>query len=65
MLKEDDLFICEMRHMIRPENEQSCVNFAKYLAHRRGLNQLQNECWLLLLETLIRAQVPSFLPKDS
>lgn len=63
MLREDDLFICEMRHMIRPENEQSCVNFAKYLAHRRGLNQLQNECWLLLLEALIRAQVPSFLPR--
>lgn len=63
MLKEDDFFIGEMRHMIRPENEQSCLNFAKYLAHRRGLNQLQNESWLLLLESLIRAQVPSFLPR--
>lgn len=63
MLNEDDLFICEMRHMIRPEDEQSCLNFAKYLARRRGLNQLQNECWILLLESLIRAQIPSFLPR--
>lgn len=63
MLNEDDLFICEMRHMVRPEDEQSCLNFAKYLAHRRGLNQLRNECWLLLLESLIRAQIPSFLPR--
>lgn len=63
MLNEDDLFICEMKHLIRPESEQSCVNFAKYLAHRRGLNQLQDECWLLLLESLIRAQDPSFLPR--
>lgn len=63
MLKEDDLIISEMRHMIRPENEQSCLSFAKYLAHRRGLDQLKDECWLLLLESLIRAQVPSFLPR--
>ena len=63
MLNEDDLFICQMRQMITPENEQTCLNFAKYLAHRRGLNQLQHECWLLLLAVLIREQVPSFLPR--
>jgi hypothetical protein len=63
MLKEDDLFICEMRHMITLENEQTCLNFAKYLARRRRLNQLRHECWLLLLVSLIREQVPSFLPR--
>lgn len=63
MLEEDDLFICEMRHMIMLENEQTCLKFARYLAHRRGLNQLQHKCWLLLLASLIREQVPSFLPR--
>jgi hypothetical protein len=63
MLREDDLFICQMRHMITLENEQTCLKFARYLAHRRGLNQLRHECWLLLLASLIREQVPSFLPR--
>jgi hypothetical protein len=61
MLDEDDLFISEMRQMITLENEQTCLNFAGYLAHRRSLNQLQHECWLLLLVSLVREQSPSFL----
>ncbi|KAI9786207.1 MAG: hypothetical protein M1839_007617 [Geoglossum umbratile] len=61
MLREDDLYIREMRHTITPESEQTCLNFASYLANRRRLNQLQHECWLLLLASLIKEQGPSFL----
>ncbi|KAH0537287.1 hypothetical protein FGG08_005912 [Glutinoglossum americanum] len=63
MLKEDDLFVREMRHAIMEGNEQTCLNFARYLAHRRGLSQLQRECWLLLLASLIKERGPSFLPR--
>lgn len=63
MLKEDDLYISEIRHLIILENEDTCIKFSSYLAHRRELNQLQHECWLLLLASLIREQGPSFLPR--
>jgi hypothetical protein len=63
MLQEDDLFIREMQQKITLENEFACLNFANYLTRRRRLNQLRHECWLLLLASLIREQVPSFLPR--
>jgi hypothetical protein len=63
MLNEHDLYITEMRSIITPGDEQTCLRFSAYLARRRGLNQLQNECWLLLLVSLLKEQGSSFLPR--
>ncbi|KAI9769803.1 MAG: hypothetical protein M1840_003797 [Geoglossum simile] len=64
-LKEDDVFIREMRHTIATGGEQTCINFLSYLTNRRRLNQLQDGCWPLLLMSLIKEQGPSFLPRMS
>jgi hypothetical protein len=64
-LREDDMFIREMRHMMATGGEQTCISFLSYLTNRRRLNQLQDGCWALLLMSLIREQGESFLPNMS
>jgi hypothetical protein len=61
MLKEYDLYIEEMRRIIQLDSPDTCRLFAVYLEKRRGLNQLQHECWLLLLSALIKEQGPAYL----
>lgn len=62
MQKEMDLYVEGMRHKIQPESAQMCHIFATYLAKRRALKQLQNECWFSLLMALIKGQRLSYLP---
>ncbi|KAF8862362.1 hypothetical protein BDZ45DRAFT_200175 [Acephala macrosclerotiorum] len=61
--KEHDLYLTEMKGIIIPDDEQTGLKFAAYLAYRRGLHQLQNECWLFLMASLLKSQRPSFLPR--
>ncbi|KAE8452970.1 hypothetical protein EG329_012157 [Mollisiaceae sp. DMI_Dod_QoI] len=63
MLNENDLYLKEMKGIIVPEDEEAGLKFAAYLAYRRSLHQLQNECWLHLMASLLRSQRPSFLPR--
>lgn len=62
MFKEHDLYISQMKANISSEDEESGLKFAKYLAYRRKLNQMQNPCWLLLTAALLRSQKNSLLP---
>jgi hypothetical protein len=54
MLGERDSYIDEMRHMFQLGGLHTIREFTKYLTLRRSLNQLQNECWLELLSSIIR-----------
>jgi len=59
---EPDLYVEEMKHIIRPDTTETCHIFATYLAKRRALKQLNHECWLLLLIALIQDKGPSYFP---
>jgi hypothetical protein len=60
-LEEETLYLNEINALITKEDGQTCIKFATYLAHRRGLKRMQHECWLLLLSALLRAQGSDFL----
>ena len=63
MLEEDDEFIGEIKCIVSMDNEEPCLKFSNQLAHRRQLNQLQDNCWLMLLDYMVRKQDRSYLPK--
>lgn len=65
MLQEHDLYIAQMKGNIIPDDEESGLKFANYLAYRRKLNQMQNPCWLLLTATLLKSQKTSFLSRKA
>jgi hypothetical protein len=61
MLKEHDIYVADMRSILSAEKEKAFFHFATYLGKRRGLQQMQHECWLLLLMSLIKRLEPSLL----
>ncbi|KUJ12161.1 uncharacterized protein LY89DRAFT_566802, partial [Mollisia scopiformis] len=63
MFNEHDLYISQMKGNIIPEDEETGLNFAKYLAYRRKLHQMQHPCWLSLTASLLRSQKASYLPR--
>ncbi|KAF2473744.1 uncharacterized protein BDR25DRAFT_392204 [Lindgomyces ingoldianus] len=63
ILREDDQFIGEVKHIMMGEMEQRVLRLANYLAIRRKFNQMRDETWLLLFASLIEDRGPTYLQK--
>jgi hypothetical protein len=61
MLKEDDLCVSEVTHILNSASKERVLAYANYLAPRRAKDQLLDRAWLLLFASLIEDQGPNFL----
>jgi poly(ADP-ribose) polymerase-like protein len=61
MLRETDLYMEELRHIIQLDSHDTVQTYAKYLRKRRDLTQLQDDCWLMLFAALIQEQGNDYL----